>query len=128
MKEKIRKLACEQGWRPEYLMEALKALAEDAFGAVSVLLELHSCFPLKLAAPVIRQGKCHLEYPYEFINPVALCHVSLLELIAALFQVTEKRLDAPSHLVEFQSFRALVSMADDCHESVAPFASLTDAL
>ena len=39
MKEKIHKLACQQGWRPEYLMEALEALAEDAFGAVSV----HQC-------------------------------------------------------------------------------------
>jgi hypothetical protein len=76
MKEEIRKLAHEQGWRPQYLMETIEALAEDAFGAVSVFLELDSCFPLKLAAPVIGQGKCHREYPHEFINPAAFRHVS----------------------------------------------------
>ena len=58
MKEEVRKLACEQGWRPQHLMETLEALAEDAFGAVFVFLELGSSLPLKLAAPVIRQGKC----------------------------------------------------------------------
>jgi hypothetical protein len=58
MKEEIRKLACEQGWRLEHLMETLEALAEDAFGAVSVFLELDSSFPFKLAAPVTGQGKC----------------------------------------------------------------------
>ena len=103
-------------------METLEALAKDAFGAVSVFFELGSCLPLKLAAPVIRQGKCHREHTHEFIYPAAFRHVSILELIGSLLQVTEKRLDAPSHLVEFQSLRALVSMADDCHEIVAPFA------
>ena len=49
-------------------------------------------------------------------------HVSILELIASLLQMAEKRLDAPPHLVEFQSLRAMESMADDRHESIASFA------
>jgi hypothetical protein len=65
-------------------METLETLAEDACGAVSVFLEFDSCFPLKLAAPVIIQGKCHREYPHEFINPAAFRHVSILELFAKM--------------------------------------------
>ena len=49
MKEKIRKLACEQRWHPQHLVEALEALAEDTFGAVPVFLEFDPRLPFKLA-------------------------------------------------------------------------------
>ena len=51
MKEEVRKLACEQGWRPQHLMETLEALAEDAFGAVFVFLELGSSLPTQARGP-----------------------------------------------------------------------------
>ena len=77
MKEKIRKLACEQRWHPQYLVEALEALAEDTFGVVPVFLEFDPRIPFKLAAPVITQGERHCQPPGCFsIRQLCVMRVS----------------------------------------------------
>lgn len=63
MKEKIRNLASGQRRYPQYRVETLESLPEDAFSAVFVFFELGSCILIRLAAPLIttllqRAQKC----------------------------------------------------------------------
>src|SRR6056297_3569414 len=105
----------------EHSVEALEALAENAFGPMSMLFGLCSTSLFQVPPPAVAHGEGHRQHAHQFLDPFALGHVGVLELVAPLLQMAEEGLDPPAQAIEFQCLGAMKSMADDREVRVASF-------
>ena len=102
-------------------MKTLKALAEDALGAMSVILDPFSMVVFQMLPPSIAHSEGNRQHAHEFLDTLPLGHMGIFKLIAPFLQMAEEGLDSPAQAIKFQCFLAMKAVADNGKVGISSF-------